>query len=394
MRNDGIRQSSGKPRRISKLIMILFQIVWKNLLRRKIRSLLTVIGIGVGIGAVVSLVSITNGFVHGWKYLLEGHGIDLTILKSGSDANFIAHLMSHLDESLADELRKVPGVASVQVSLVDMASIEDKPSVMLFGYVPGEEMMNRLKFPSGRSVASDDQDEIVLGTALARALNVKIGDEVEVEREFMTVVGICESSNLLEDGAGILSLERLQKLMNREGKVTAFGAHLEDPAKLEEVKKAIETWFPNLSALSTREAVDENVGTKMAQALSWGVSLIVLLVGAIATMNTMFMSVFERTREIGILRALGWRQSRIISMILQESVLLSFCGGVVGIFLGMGAVRMLNLFRQLRGLIQADYTVFLFSEAIILAVLLGVLGGVLPAWRGSRLPPVEALRHE
>jgi len=215
-----------------------------------------------------------------------------------------------------------------------------------------------------------------------------------VEREFMTVVGICESSNLLEDGAGILSLERLQKLMNREGKVTAFGAHLEDPAKLEEVKKAIETWFPNLSALSTREAVDENVGTKMAQALSWGVSLIVLLVGAIATMNTMFMSVFERTREIGILRALGWRQSRIISMILQESVLLSFCGGVVGIFLGMGAVRMLNLFRQLRGLIQAEYTTFLFSEAIVLALILGILGGVLPAWRGSRLPPVEALRHE
>ena len=374
--------------------MVLFQIVWKNLLRRKIRSLLTVIGIAVGIGAVVSLVSITNGFVNGWKYLLEGHGIDLTILKSGSDANFIAHLMNLMDESLAGELRKVPGVASVQVSLVDMTSIEDKPSVMIFGYVPGGEMMSRLKYPSGRPVASDDPDEIVLGTALARALEAKIGDEIEVERELMTVVGICESSNLLEDGAGIMSFRRLQKLMNREGKVTAFGAHLKDPAQLEEVKKAIETRFPNLNAMSTREAVDENVGTKMAQALSWGVSLIVLLVGAIATMNTMFMSVFERTREIGILRALGWRRGRIISMILQESVILSLGGGILGIFFGMGAVRMLNLFRQLRGLIQADYTVFLFSEAIILALFLGVLGGLLPAWRGARLPPVEALRHE
>jgi putative ABC transport system permease protein len=374
--------------------MVLIQIVWKNLLRRKIRSLLTVIGIAVGIGAVVSLVSITNGFVNGWKYLLEGHGIDLTILKSGSDANFIAHLMNLMDESLAGELRKVPGVASVQVSLVDMTSIEDKPSVMIFGYVPGGEMMSRLKYPSGRPVASDDPDEIVLGTALARALEAKIGDEIEVERELMTVVGICESSNLLEDGAGIMSFRRLQKLMNREGKVTAFGAHLEDPAQLEEVKKAIETRFPNLNAMSTREAVDENVGTKMAQALSWGVSLIVLLVGAIATMNTMFMSVFERTREIGILRALGWRRGRIISMILQESVILSLGGGILGIFFGMGAVRMLNLFRQLRGLIQAEYTVFLFSEAIILALFLGVLGGLLPAWRGARLPPVEALRHE
>jgi putative ABC transport system permease protein len=374
--------------------MVLIQIVWKNLLRRKVRSLLTVIGIAVGIGAVVSLVSITNGFVNGWKYLLEGHGIDLTILKSGSDANFIAHLMNLMDESLAGELRKVPGVASVQVSLVDMTSIEDKPSVMIFGYVPGGEMMSRLKYPSGRPVASDDPDEIVLGTALARALEAKIGDEIEVERELMTVVGICESSNLLEDGAGIMSFRRLQKLMNREGKVTAFGAHLEDPAQLEEVKKAIETRFPNLNAMSTREAVDENVGTKMAQALSWGVSLIVLLVGAIATMNTMFMSVFERTREIGILRALGWRRGRIISMILQESVILSLGGGILGIFFGMGAVRMLNLFRQLRGLIQADYTVFLFSEAIILALFLGVLGGLLPAWRGARLPPVEALRHE
>ncbi len=374
--------------------MVLIQIVWKNLLRRKIRSLLTVIGIGVGIGAVVSLVSITNGFVHGWKYLLEGHGIDLTILKSGNEANFIAHILNLVDEPLGDELRKIPGVESVQVSLVNMAPIEDKPSVMLFGYMPGGDMMNRLKFISGRPVASDNQDEIVLGTALARALGVKVGGEVEVERELMTVVGICESSNLLEDGAGILSLRRLQKLMNREGKVTAFGAHLKDPTRLAEVKKAIEAKYPSLSALSTREAVDENVGTKMAQALSWGVSLIVLLVGAIATMNTMFMSVFERTREIGILRALGWRQSRIISMILQESVVLSVCGGVVGIFMGMGAVRMLNLFRQLRGLIQADYTIFLFSEAIILALLLGILGGVLPAWRGSRLPPAEALRHE
>ncbi|MDD5225127.1 MAG: ABC transporter permease [bacterium] len=374
--------------------MVLFQIVWKNLLRRKVRSLLTVIGIGVGIGAVVSLVSITNGFVNGWKYLLEGHGIDLTILKAGNDANFIAHLMNLMDESLAGDIRGIPGVESVQVSLADMVSIEDKPSVMLFGYEPGGGMISRLKFISGRPPAFDDRDEIALGTSLAGALKAKIGDEIEVEREILTVVGICESSNLLEDGAGILSLRRLQKLMSREGKVTAFGVHLENPARLLQVKKAIEARLPGLSVMTTREAVDENVGTKMAQALSWGVSLIVLLVGAIATMNTMFMSVFERTREIGILRALGWKKGRIISMILQEAVILSLCGGVLGIFLGMGAVRMLNLFRQLQGLIRADYNVFLFSEAIILAVLLGILGGLLPAWRGARLPPVEALRYE
>jgi putative ABC transport system permease protein len=371
--------------------MVLVQIVWKNLLRRKIRSVLTVIGIAVGIGAVVSLVSITGGFVHGWKNLVKGHGTDLTIVKAGTQANL---LLNTLDESLGDDLRKVPGLASVASSMVDIGTIEDKPSIMIFGYAPGGDYMSQLKFITGGPITADDKDQIVLGSVLAKSLGVKIGQEIEVEREMMTVVGTCESSNILENGAGVMSLKRLQRLMNRQGKVTTFGVRLANPSQAPEIKKEIETRFPTVSALSTREFVDENEGVKMAQALSWGISLIVLLVGAIATMNTMFMSVFERTREIGILRALGWRQGRIINMIMQESIILSLCGGILGIFMGMGAVRMLNLFRQLRGLIQAEYTTFLFAEAIVLALLLGIIGGLLPAWRGARMPPVEALRYE
>ncbi|MDD5224610.1 MAG: ABC transporter permease [bacterium] len=371
--------------------MVLVQIVWKNLLRRKIRSVLTVVGIAVGIGAVVSLVSITDGFVHGWKNMIKGHGVDLTIVKAGGEANFV---LNTLDESLGDQLRQIKGLDSVTETMVDIATVEDKPSIMIFGYTLGGDYINRLKIVNGGLFTSKDKDEIILGSVLAKSLKVTVGDEVEVERELFTVVGICESSNILENGAGIVSLQRLQKLMNRPGKVTTFGIRLQNPSQLPEIKKEIETRLPNISALSSQEFVDENEGVKMAQALSWGISLIVLLVGAIATMNTMFMSVFERTREIGILRALGWRKGRIINMIMQESIVLSLCGGVLGIFLGMGAVRMLNLFRQLRGLIQAEYTTFLFSEAIILALLLGILGGLLPAWRGSRLPPVEALRYE
>jgi len=371
--------------------MVFVQIVWKNLLRRKIRSVLTVVGIAVGIGAVVSLVSITEGFVNGWKNMIKSHGTDLTIVKAGTEANLLLNI---LDESLGDQLRQVPGLEAVTESLIDIATIEDKPSIMLFGYAAGGNYMNRLKFQAGGPITADQTDQIILGSVLAKSLGAKLGDEIEVERELMTVVGTCESSNVLENGAGIMSIKRLQKLMDREGKVTTFGIRLVNPSQLPEIKKEIETRFPNISALSTREFVDDNEGVKMAQALSWGISLIVLLVGAIATMNTMFMSVFERTREIGILRALGWRKGRIINMIMQESLILSLCGGVLGIFFGMGAVRMLNLFRQLRGLIQADYTTFLFAEAIILALLLGVLGGLLPAWRGSRMPPLEALRYE
>jgi putative ABC transport system permease protein len=110
--------------------------------------------------------------------------------------------------------------------------------------------------------------------------------------------------------------------------------------------------------------------------------------------NTMVMSVFERTREIGVLRALGWRRWRILGMIVRESVTLSLLGGAAGILLGVALGMLINLHPLIKGFLQLRYSVGLFVQALSTTLVLGILGGIYPAWRATRLQPVEALRYE
>ena len=128
--------------------------------------------------------------------------------------------------------------------------------------------------------------------------------------------------------------------------------------------------------------------------MSWATSLTALLVGAIGVANTVLMSIFERTHEFGILLAIGWRRSRIVRMILWESFVLSFLGGVGGCVLGVGAIRCMQLLPLTRGQIEGDVTPWSLLIAMLIALGLGLLGGLYPAYWGSRLQPTEAIRHE
>ncbi|MCK4471092.1 MAG: ABC transporter permease, partial [Anaerolineae bacterium] len=106
------------------------------------------------------------------------------------------------------------------------------------------------------------------------------------------------------------------------------------------------------------------------------------------------MSVLERTREIGVLRALGWRRRHVLGMILQESLVLGAVGGVCGILLGLGLTGLLLLAPGTFGAIEPVYTPQLFVQAMVIALIAGALGGLYPAWRATRMRPVEALRYE
>ena len=143
-----------------------------------------------------------------------------------------------------------------------------------------------------------------------------------------------------------------------------------------------------------RERASNNQFVVLAHAAAWGTSSIALLIGILGIANTMAMSVFERTREIGILRALGWKRWRVLLLIQMEAAVLGFAGGVIGIAAGWAALRALSTLPQTASIVSASFPLLLLPEALGIAVLAGLAAGAIPAWRGARLSPVEALRHD
>jgi putative ABC transport system permease protein len=358
-----------------------------------VRSLLTVIGIAIGVGAVVALASIAWGFQKSWEQAYTLRGTDLIVTKISS--------RSPLPEPFSDQIRAdVLAMAHVQEAaglLSDMVSIEDSPTVMIFGWETKSFVWDHLKLTAGRWPAGDDDKVVVLGAVAADVLKKTIGSTMQIETTEFTVCGIFESSALVENAAVILPLHQLQAATERQGRINFLNLKLKPGTKPEEVdllRATIRERFPSYKAFAAGEVAQSNTAIQMAKAMSWGTSIIALVVGAVGVTNTVLMSVFERTHEIGILLAIGWRRVRILRMILLESTLLSLVGGIVGIGFGFATVKILQNTPVMRGKIEGYMSAELLGVAILIALALGILGGLYPAYRGSRLHPREALSYE
>jgi putative ABC transport system permease protein len=142
------------------------------------------------------------------------------------------------------------------------------------------------------------------------------------------------------------------------------------------------------------EFVDQMPDMENADGMIGGISVMAIIVGGVGVLNTMLMSVFERTREIGVLRALGWRRRNILGLILREAFVLGIVGGLVGIAIAFGLGYMINSIPTMEGMMPPQWNGEIFGRAILVAFMLGVLGGLYPAYRATRLQPIEALRYE
>lgn len=374
--------------------MTLTQLALLDLWRRPARSVLTAAAIAIGIAAIVSLTSIAWGFEASWQRANDLRGTDLIVTRRASENALPASFRA---EEVQARLAALPEVAEVAGLLSEMLGVDDLPPMFVFGWAHGSFLWRHLELTEGRWPQDDSEPAAVLGALAAGVLRKKPGDTITIEGVKLRVVGVFRSQALVENGAVLMSLGQAQRLNDQPGKVNILNLRLQPgagEAGAERVRQAVQASFTGFSAITSTQLVQQNALVRITKAMSAATILIAGLVGALGVFNTMLMSVSERTREIGVLLAIGWRRSRVIGLVLIESMALSLVGGIAGVLLGVLGVTLLEHHALLRGKISGVFTAELFAAALGLAVGLGLLGGLHPAWRASRLSPAAALRHE
>lgn len=372
--------------------MSFLTLILKNLMRRRSRSVLTLIGIAIGIAAVVAFTSLARGFERSLGNVFRARGTDLIVTR----ANARSAIPPAFPDTAKADLLALPHVHRVAGVLCEIFSVEVAPTVIVAGWEHDTPGWDHLKLVKGSWLAKEARKQVILGALAAESLEKSVGDTVQIETGEFAVAGIVSSAAFAENGAIIMALEDMQQLTSRENQVNFIDVWL-DAGTPETAREAlpglIRDKIKGLTAFSPGTIAQSGQTIQMARAMSVATSVLALVIGAVGVMNTLLMSVFERIQEIGVLLAIGWGRLRIMMMILLESVVLSLFGGLAGGVLGIVAMRVLQATPWIHGKFEGEVAPGLFGLGILVALALGALGGLYPAWIGSRMSPANALRQ-
>ena len=371
--------------------MSFVSLVFRNLFRQRMRTLLTVVGIAVGITIVVALGAITGGTretVEGW---LRIGGADFVVARKGSaDFSF-----STVSDKEWRQVGALDGVARSTGALIRVTRHGSNPYFVLIGVDPAELAEAPPLLVAGRLPWPGSTDEAILGSRAAASDDAAPGSTVTIDEERFRVVGVYRSEDVMTDSGAYAPLETVRDIARTPGVVTAVWVKARTGTDAVALASEIEDRFPTLVTVS---GVDDfgkvDQGIAIMDALDLAVTVLAVGLGAIAVMNTMIMAVFERTREFGILRAVGWRGSRIMRLVVAEAIFLCLVAAVIGTIGGVLATRGVMLIEEVQGILEPRYTVDVFVRAVLIAAGVGLVGALYPAYRAVRLSPMEALRHE
>ncbi len=368
-------------------------ILIRNARLRPLRTLITLIGVAAAVGGFSILTGLGRGVEDAWNSSLVKQGTHLLAYRKG-----VRDLLTGtIDQRISAEINKVPGVTSVVGELLDVMTLETGASVLVRGWSADSSSWRDIELAAGRLPAPDSLHDAVVGEGLAASLDVKPGDAIHVFGAVLRVVGVARMDSLLSNNSLIMPLNGLQKLLDREGKLNALHIRIEkghDEATLEETRCRLGALFPQFLFVPARTAAQQNELYQFWRGIAWAASLTGLGLGLLIVFNTMLVAVLERTREIGVLAALGWSRLMILSLILLESLLLSMVGGLAGIALGYLGLNLLVLHPMLRGFVAVGPSFAALGQQLLMTVLIGIGGGFLPAWRALNLNPIQALRDQ
>lgn len=356
--------------------MTWFALIWRNLFRRAARTVFTVVGVGLGVALIVALLATIDGVHRTAGDLMRVGRADFGLYQ----ADVSDFPRSLLPESLAGKVAHDPGVAAVSKVKLLVAG-----GLLVFGLDPREFAYRRLVVVDGARAA------VMAGDHSGK----RVGEVVRVGQRAFTVEGIYHSGDRFVDLGIVLPLRDVEVLAQRPGEITSIGVTAKLGSDVKTVARRLEQRYPGVAAITEPgQAIKVDTSTRLIVSTGWVVSLLALIVGGITVTNTMAMSVFERTREIGILRAVGWSSLRVGSMIVSEALFICLLALGVGCGLGVLAAQLFVARSTLAGFISPAYTASTFAWGLAFALGVGLIGALYPTWRAVRLTPVAALRHE
>lgn len=376
--------------------MNIISLMLKNPFRNKTRSFLAIVGIAIGIATIVALGMITASLEDSTETTLKEGAAEITAMKIGSS---MGSSSSNLNESMVNNLSEVSGVnrtAGMLEGTVTAKSDEGNASIRgysLYGANPDDLDIVGINNING-SVYKDGEHELIVGKSLAEEENYTIGDSVKVYGEDYKITGIYETGSLMYDFAMYTNLKDLQELTDNQEKVSTISIKINKNASLDEVNNRIKDEYNDtLTTITSEElsqTIEETLGT--ISSATTAIELLAIVIGGLGVINTMMMTVFERTREIGVLKSVGWTKKKILSMILGESIVLTLISGIIGSILGILVVIL--LLKNGGDNMALVFDIQIFIKAFIVALSVGIIGGLYPAIKASRLSPTEALRYE
>jgi putative ABC transport system permease protein len=390
-----------------------FQVAYKNLLRKKIRSLLTLVGIALSAWVLVSLLGFNHGYETSLDKDIDNMGFQLMIMAKGCPYEAATMMLKggtglkYIKEAVTEDIAKEPEVEKIFPMLMSAVFDPNKgESGGIAGYFGVEarsfsELKPSLKFKQGKWFTNTDTYEAVMGYEAAELEQREVGDKIlmpEKDVEF-TVVGILERTGTQDDGTIFVPLKTLQKIFNRPDELTTIGIKLKkgvDSARLEEKLYQL----PDVQVVSLTQVKDtimKLIATAKVMVLS--IIIIAILIAMVGVINTILTSVWERFQEIGILKTIGAMPQDIFKLIWIETLILCTAGGILGVTLALILSRVTDLvirhvlpYAPSGGLVLINLNIILITMATILCI--GVLSGFYPAWRAGRIMPLQAIRGE
>jgi putative ABC transport system permease protein len=375
-----------------------------NLMRHKVRSLLTLGGIAAAVTVLFSILSFNRGFERGLANEINKTGIHFMVVPVGCPHE-VASLVLHgavtpkfIDAGVVARIKQIADIELVSPILVtQLPNVARGRLDLVYGldmtHIPKIKTLWRLE-----GQIPDDAGGILLGSEVAAHDDTRVGDRVRYGDRDFTVSGIVAKTGGQDDAFVYMPVTALQAILEKTGGLTAVGVKVSRSERLEEITEELAATVPGIQIVTMNEVMRSLASlANSAKVMNLSIAVIAVIISAVGVMNSILMAIFERTQEIGMMRAVGASRADIFRIIIKETILLTGAGGAGGILLATLMAGMIEGFvRKVMPYVPSGEIIrfepLLAAGCVVFTLVVGVVAGGYPSWKASTINPIEAIR--